>query len=141
LYKQSAPLKPMDAQATLKSNERIDRRNFDAAAFAKDNALELVGVNFFMVRISVYIALVLEEAPKGREAHSDLSCRSARTLKDAACLQHRNHISSIAISNSTSLLFFIALRSEALLAHQARRRVKVGFHARASFVAPRQPIV
>lgn len=102
----------MDAQATLKSNERIDRRNFDAAAFAKDNALELVGVNFFMVRISVYIALVLGEAPKGREAHSDLPCPSARTLKDAACLQHRNHISSIAISHSTSLPFFIALRGQ-----------------------------
>lgn len=34
--------------AQLKSNERIDRRNFDVAAFVKDNDLVLVGANYFL---------------------------------------------------------------------------------------------
>ncbi|KAL8292419.1 hypothetical protein RQP46_001031 [Phenoliferia psychrophenolica] len=48
LYKQSGPLKPLAEQPHLKSNERIDRRNFNAKGFAESNGLELVGANFFM---------------------------------------------------------------------------------------------
>ncbi|KAK4702716.1 hypothetical protein P7C70_g3509, partial [Phenoliferia sp. Uapishka_3] len=47
LYKQKAALKSMEEQP-FKSNERIDRRNFDVAAFVEKNELELVGANFFM---------------------------------------------------------------------------------------------
>ncbi|KAM0749911.1 PEBP-like protein [Meredithblackwellia eburnea MCA 4105] len=46
LYKQSAPLTPFEEN--FKSNERIDRRNFDVAAFVARNNLELVGVNYFL---------------------------------------------------------------------------------------------
>ena len=49
LYKQPAPLKPIEQQSTIKSNERPDRRKFDVAKFASDNNLELVGFNFFLV--------------------------------------------------------------------------------------------
>ncbi|KAK4057420.1 carboxypeptidase Y inhibitor [Microbotryomycetes sp. JL221] len=48
LYKQPRPLKPLEEQATIKSNERPDRRKFDVASFATDNELELVGFNFFL---------------------------------------------------------------------------------------------
>ena len=48
LYKESKPLLPIESQSTIKSNERIDRRNFDCATFVKENGLTLVGANFFI---------------------------------------------------------------------------------------------
>lgn len=39
---------PLSKQKSPKSNERIDRRNFDCPTFVQDNGLVLVGVQFFM---------------------------------------------------------------------------------------------
>lgn len=49
LYNQSKPLLPIEEQIAVKSNERIDRRKFNVAAFVEQNGLELVGANFFLV--------------------------------------------------------------------------------------------
>lgn len=49
LYKQTKPLLPMSEQSTLAGNERPHRRRFDVAGFAKENGLELVGFNYFLV--------------------------------------------------------------------------------------------
>lgn len=49
LYRQTQPLLPLEEQSVVKSNERVDRRNFDVAAYVKENQLELVGANFFLV--------------------------------------------------------------------------------------------
>lgn len=49
LYKQTKPLRNLEEQS-FKSNERIDRRNFDVPAFVAANGLELVGANYFLVR-------------------------------------------------------------------------------------------
>lgn len=48
LYRQTQPLLPLEEQSVVKSNERVDRRNFDVAAYVKENQLELVGANFFL---------------------------------------------------------------------------------------------
>lgn len=54
----------MSEQTYVRGNGRPERRKFDVAGFAKQNGLELVGFNYFLVRSAGWIS--------AQRVHTDL---------------------------------------------------------------------
>ena len=75
LYKETKPLLPMSEQPTVNDNERSARRCFQVAEFAKQNGLELVGFNYFLVSRAVRAEIICQRLLTFRVSNS------ARTLR------------------------------------------------------------